>query len=219
MQALGLIETKGLLPAIESADAMLKAADVTLAERAFVGGGLVTITVIGDVAAVKAAVDAGAAAVNRIGKGLLLSTHVIPRPDTQLGAIIALESKQKQIVSIENEIQEVIHIEPEIQAVEQVEERQETEQIALITEEEQTLQKVETNALDKETVDALVFQSADEAGLTDALAMLEKLKVVALRNLARRYEHFGILGRAISEANKERLLVEFETYYKNQPRE
>ncbi len=91
MSALGLIETKGLLPAVEAADAMLKAADVRLLEKSLAGGGLVTITVAGETAAVKAAVDAGAAAVRRLAGATLVSTHVIPRPDGELAQIIALK--------------------------------------------------------------------------------------------------------------------------------
>ena len=83
MQALGLIETRGLIAAIESADAMLKAAEVRLVERTFVKGGIVTITVTGDVAACRASVDAAASAVARMG-GTILSTHVIPRPHESL---------------------------------------------------------------------------------------------------------------------------------------
>ena len=78
MQALGMIETKGLIGAIESADTMLKAAEVALLEKTHIGGGLVTVCVVGDVGAVKAAVDAGAAAAQRVGE--LISVHVIPRP-------------------------------------------------------------------------------------------------------------------------------------------
>ena len=88
MEALGMIETKGLLAAIESADAMLKAAEVRLLERTFTGGGLVTITITGDVAAVKASIDAAAAAVSRLGAELLISQHVIPRPHSELGETI-----------------------------------------------------------------------------------------------------------------------------------
>ena len=76
--ALGMIETKGLIPAIEAADQMLKAANVTLCGKEHVPGGLVSVMVRGDVGAVKAAVDAGAAAAQRVGA--LLSVHVIPRP-------------------------------------------------------------------------------------------------------------------------------------------
>ena len=76
--ALGIIETRGLIGSIEAADAMVKAADVTLIGKVHVGGGLVTVMVRGEVGAVKAAVDAGAAAAQRVGN--LISQHVIPRP-------------------------------------------------------------------------------------------------------------------------------------------
>ncbi len=76
--ALGMIETKGLVASIEAADAMVKAANVTLIGKEHVGGGLVSVMIRGDVGAVKAATDAGAAAAERIGE--LVSVHVIPRP-------------------------------------------------------------------------------------------------------------------------------------------
>ncbi len=78
--ALGMIETKGLVGSIEAADAMVKAANVYLIGKVHVGGGLVTVMVRGDVGAVKAAVDAGAAAAERVGE--VKSVHVIPRPHT-----------------------------------------------------------------------------------------------------------------------------------------
>ncbi|MTI81607.1 MAG: ethanolamine utilization microcompartment protein EutM [Firmicutes bacterium] len=76
--ALGMIETKGFVGAIEAADAMVKAANVRLIGKELAGGGLVTVMVRGDVGAVKAATDAGAAAAKRVGE--LVSVHVIPRP-------------------------------------------------------------------------------------------------------------------------------------------
>jgi microcompartment protein CcmL/EutN len=85
-QALGLIETRGLIGAIEAADAMVKAAQVTFLGRQKVKGGLVAIMVAGDVGAVKAAVDAGAAACKRVGK--LVSAHVIPRPHGDIDLMI-----------------------------------------------------------------------------------------------------------------------------------
>jgi len=84
--ALGMIETKGLVGAIEAADAMVKAANVTLVGKVLVGGGLVTVMVRGDVGAVKAATDAGAAAADRIGE--LVSVHVIPRPHSDVELIL-----------------------------------------------------------------------------------------------------------------------------------
>ena len=84
--ALGLIETKGLVGAIEAADAMVKAANVRLIGREQIGGGLVTVMVRGDVGAVKAATDAGAAAAGKIGE--VVSVHVIPRPHEDVEAIL-----------------------------------------------------------------------------------------------------------------------------------
>ncbi|MBY5034722.1 BMC domain-containing protein [Streptococcus gallolyticus] len=85
-EALGMIETKGLIGAIEAADAMVKAANVTLVGKELVGGGLVTVLVRGDVGAVKASTDAGAAAAQRVGE--LISVHVIPRPHTEVETIL-----------------------------------------------------------------------------------------------------------------------------------
>lgn len=84
--ALGMIETRGLIPAIEAMDQMLKAADVTLAGKEHVTGGLVAVMVRGDVGAVKAATDAGAAAAQRVGE--LISVHVIPRPHVDVEYIL-----------------------------------------------------------------------------------------------------------------------------------
>lgn len=84
--ALGMIETKGLVGAIEAADAMVKAANVALVGKETIGAGLVTVMVRGDVGAVKAATDAGAAAAERVGE--LISVHVIPRPHTEVDVIL-----------------------------------------------------------------------------------------------------------------------------------
>src|SRR6188474_1813536 len=91
MIALGLVETKGLVGAIEAADAMVKAANVTLIGSEYVGGGLVTVMVRGDVGAVKAATDAGAAAAKRVGE--LVSVHVIPRPHSDVELILPQSSR------------------------------------------------------------------------------------------------------------------------------
>lgn len=86
--ALGMIETRGLIPSIEAADQMLKAANVTLCGKEHVTGGLVAVMVRGDVGAVKASVDAGAAAAQRVGE--LISVHVIPRPHGDVEYILPL---------------------------------------------------------------------------------------------------------------------------------
>lgn len=91
--ALGMVETRGLVGAIEAADAMVKAANVKLVGKEFIGGGFVTVMVRGDVGAVKAATDAGAAAAGRVGE--LKSVHVIPRPHGDVEGILPSSEKPK----------------------------------------------------------------------------------------------------------------------------
>ena len=86
MQALGMIETKGLVASIEAADAMVKAANVTLIGKEHVGGGLVTVMVRGDVGAVKAATEAGSNAAQNLGE--IIAVHVIPRPHSDVEKIL-----------------------------------------------------------------------------------------------------------------------------------
>jgi ethanolamine utilization protein EutM len=86
MDALGMVETKGLVGAIEAADAMVKSANVVLIGKEYIGAGYVTVLVRGDVGAVKAATDAGAAAARRVGE--LVSVHVIPRPHQEAEKIL-----------------------------------------------------------------------------------------------------------------------------------
>lgn len=85
-QALGMIETRGLVASIEAADAMVKAASVTIVSQTKAGGGLVSTLVRGEVGAVKAATDAGAVAANKVGD--VVSVHVIPRPHDEIEALI-----------------------------------------------------------------------------------------------------------------------------------
>ncbi|KUK14365.1 MAG: BMC domain-containing protein [Synergistetes bacterium] len=96
-EALGMIETRGLVGAIEAADAMVKAANVVLVGKRLSGGGIVTVMVRGDVGAVKAAVDAGVAAAKAVGE--VVSVHVIPRPHSDTESILpkGLEEREKDI--------------------------------------------------------------------------------------------------------------------------
>lgn len=206
MQALGLIETKGLVAAVEGADAMLKAAEVSLVEKTYVGGGLVTVTVTGDVAAVKAAVDAGSAAINQLCSGLLVSQHVIPRPHEELGSILGGPGSPKEEESkapiVESELEAApVAVEPEVKAA--------VEPAAAPAAEVKTSVAEGSDELHKEALDQLV----GKAGIEEALATLNTLKVVKLRNLAREYKDFGITGRNISKADKQMIIEEFKRYY------
>jgi ethanolamine utilization protein EutM len=86
LEALGLVETRGLIGAVEAADAMVKTASVVLIGKEYIGAGYVTVMVRGDVGAVKAATDAGASAARRVGE--LISVHVIPRPHSEVERLL-----------------------------------------------------------------------------------------------------------------------------------
>ena len=99
MEALGMIETKGFVGAVEAADAMTKAANVILVGKQYIGAGYVTVFVRGDVGAVKAATDAGAAAARRVGE--LISVHVIPRPHRELESVLEASGLIKSVHKID----------------------------------------------------------------------------------------------------------------------
>ncbi|MHB8073971.1 BMC domain-containing protein [Desulfosporosinus fructosivorans] len=188
MQALGLIETRGFLPAIECADVMLKTTQVELLGRTFVGGGLVTIAVTGDVGAVKAAVEAGVTAVEKIGDLLLVSQHVIPRPHPEIESMIVVrEPIANQDTTTGTEA-------------------------AMPTLESTKSEQIMLSQTRKEEVDALV----EELGLEKSVDILKSLSVVKLRNLAREYKDLGVAGRAISKANKEMLIQTLKGYYERE---
>ena len=109
MQAIGMIETRGVLAAIESADVMLKTANVRLVIKEKVGGGLITVIVEGDVAAVKASVEAGAYAVENLDKSLLVSKHVIPRPVSDVHDLLLADIKElKEEKNLSKDKEEII---------------------------------------------------------------------------------------------------------------
>lgn len=211
MQALGMIETRGLLASIEAADAMLKAADVTLLDRTKVGGGLVTISVTGDVAAVKAAVDAGAAAAERLGDGLLVTQHVIARPQQDVELLFRPpEEKAAKPKEIPEEPSDEGGEEPQPQEPEPAQEPEQKPEQPEPPEKKQAVGQIS-----REWCDALFRQE----GTARLMEVLGSCSVVKLRYLARSYPEFEIAGRAISKANRSRLLKEFERWYDRQAAE
>ncbi|WP_035293914.1 BMC domain-containing protein [Clostridium sp. KNHs214] len=228
MQALGLIETKGLLAAVEAADTMVKSADVSIIEKTYVGGGLVTISVTGDVGAVKAAIEAGVAAVKKLDQEFLVSEHVIPRPHEELENIIGSNttaecieepSSDEKMEDGENadkveepENPEVLSSDKkeDVETIEETEDEAKENQNKDASEADlDKLHKVNLENLHKDDVDNLVSKN----GIEKTILILSKLKVVKLRNLAREYKDFVITGRTISKAGKNLLLAKFKLYY------
>lgn len=223
IDALGMIETKGLIAVIEAADAMLKSADVELLEKTKVTSGIMTVTVVGDVGAVQAAVDAGAAAVNSLGCGLLLSKHVIPRVDKSLkGMIIADKTinQKKQEAQMQIETKKPVTV-PE-EAVVKISETIKENTADIVLENIQENMQAKTSKVEEKITDVHIFQietqedfelAVKDAGLDEVLNFLDGYKVVKLRDLARKFTNFGITGRALAKTTKTQLLAEFKKCY------
>ncbi|MBN7774450.1 BMC domain-containing protein [Clostridium aminobutyricum] len=213
MKALGLIETRGLIASVESADAMLKAAQVSLVEKVYVGGGLVTVTVTGDVGAVKASVEAGSAAVRQLDSTLLISQHVIPRPHQELEQLIGppKQSYGKKSLIKEQPNRTILQENSKASVVEEQEDSNGSavREVTDGTEEAVSLE-MDLEQIDKEKVD----QAVEDYSIEIVVGILNKLKVVKLRNLARQYKEFGISENLISKTDKKMLLAEFENYYR-----
>ena len=227
MQSLGLIETKGMLAAIEAADAMLKAADVGILGKIKVGGGRMNVSVTGDVAAVKAAVDAGMAAVDRLGSGLLLSGHVIARPHEELETVIgrtppmgtddggawaertgpeaARDEKQTEPASaLTEEAAEGVAEEASEEAAEETAEEAQSASPGQLAS-----QAVFAAPPDRRTLDRLAAEAGGEA----AVKALISLTAAELRTLAKEYPELELAGRDISKASKTLLLTAFQAHF------
>ncbi len=191
--ALGLIETRGLVGAIEAADAALKAADVELVGRERADAGLMTIKLTGEVAAVRSAVDAGAAAAQRVGE--LVSVHVIPRPDD--GVEILIFPPPSQTKERPREAQ------PALQPIKKPS--------------RPPLRKAPPEPLEESNASAESHEDAERRPAPSTLTgndpaayrrQLDTMTVHELRRLARGLSGLSIFGREISRANKDRLIEE-----------
>ncbi len=182
--ALGFIETKGLLAAIEGADAMLKAADVHLLEKHLVGGGLVTITVAGEVSSVEASVDAAVAAISRISGSVLFSHHVIARHYDELDRIITtcVPAPVQNEVEAEIEIKQVEKCEAPAQPEEEVAEEPEA--------------APETKPVTSAKVEVPAYRISE----------LKKMKISRVRQIARSLDGISLTHEEIKKATKKTLI-------------
>lgn len=190
--ALGLVETQGLIGAIEAADAMVKAANVRLIAKEKITAALVTVKVVGDVAAVRSAVDAGSAAASRVGQ--LVSSHVIPRPDLQLEEIVKDWGKSVKPANTDFNIHD------------------NGEPVKLDKKEIPTKQvkadKNQSSFFEEDDENEEVTENSDSE--IPPLEELREMNVHDLRKLARVIENFPIKGRDISKANRDLLISYFE---------
>lgn len=214
--ALGLIETKGLVGAIEAADAMCKAASVKLVSKEKVTGALIVVKVVGEVAAVKSAVDAGAAAAQRVGQ--LVSAHVIPRPADQIESMIYDDSVENKADSktVDKKVEKKNQL-PETKKEEEpfefeVEETEEVieEPIEDVAEEDEIIED-ELDTAEEQEIDEDIGEYDENSSEIPPKWALQKLNVHELRKLARSLEEFPIKGRDISKANRQVLIDHFDS--------
>ncbi len=218
-QALGLIETRGLVAAIEAADAMVKAADVKIISKEKVTGALIVIKVIGETAAVKSAVDAGAASAQRVGE--LVSAHVIPRPDDQIDPILydsllkseKIKEDKEKVGEIKSKIKSVTSktISTKVSKIESGVKNEAPAVSKEVKKAEASDLKTPLKSSDNKTEKA---KSISNSQKVPSLAELEILNVHSLRKIARGFENFPIKGREISKANRGQLLDYFKELHK-----
>lgn len=202
MQAIGMIETKGLLSAIEGADSMTKSANVKILEKTYVGGGLVTIIVTGDVGAVKAAVDAGTTSIRALGENLFISSHIISRPHEELEKIINFQLKEK--IELSTTSREKIIKEEEIeQSLENLEEDKREEQ-------EQNNEERKNVVVAKENIEKMLLENTKE----ELIEKINSLKISELRKLIKEHKDSGLTSKSISKLNKENLIKKVLDLYK-----
>lgn len=211
MQALGFIETRGLIAAIEGADAMLKAAEVRLVERTFVKGGIVTITVTGDVAACRASVDAAASAVARMG-GTILSTHVIPRPheslDSSMIGSVDPVWEQEEIENTEDKLEEAFEEEPE--TAEEETSKEEPEAAG----EEKPDQNPESEAKKAGANRAYVESTVETDGIDKAISVLKRSRTAEIREmLLGEYPETNLSSESAANMTKREMLDWLKDFY------
>lgn len=212
MQALGFIETRGLIAAIESADAMLKAAEVRLVERTFVKGGIVTITVTGDVAACRASVDAAASAVARMG-GTILSIHVIPRPHESLdGSMIGSVDpvwEQEEIENTEDKLEEEA-FEEEPETADEETSKEEPEAAG----EEKPDQNPESEAKKAGANRAYVESTVETDGIDKAISALKRSRTAEIKEmLLGEYPETSLNSESAANMTKREMLDWLKDFY------
>lgn len=184
MKAIGMIETKGLVASIEAADAMVKAANVEILHQELAGGGLSTIFVCGDVGAVKASVDAGAAAAERVGT--LVSAHVIARPANDLEPFLYFQKSKKA----QNTVQETAKVK---------EDNDISNDLA---------------ALDETAIKLAQENEVLETAIKWTLEELETFTVQQLRTLLRQQPNSSLNRQEIRDAKKQELIEAFKKLMK-----
>ncbi|MBO0437507.1 microcompartment protein CcmL/EutN [Vagococcus fluvialis] len=199
-EAIGLIETMGIIAAIEASDVMLKTSNVTLLNKEIVKGGLVTVVITGDVSAVKTAVDAAVVAVNRLGVGLLMSSHVMARPDRSIESLLP-KTKEKSESSF-SDVEESIEEMPVVSDL-----NTEIEEIVI----EETVIELQDDLSEIQMKELLDNHQKE----TVRSYLLDKT-VAQLREMAKQHNDFVIERKELYRTNKSDLVEGIINYLSNQ---
>ena len=208
--ALGLIETYGLVGAIEGLDVALKSANVSLIGREFVKGGRVTIEITGDVSAVKAAVEAAGAAVEKLGT--LITTHVIARSDDEIWAMLDNTKDEKN----EQAEDKIVQQETKVVALnkEVVETKDKEKDTVTEIEEEIVLDEQKITDANKEILADSEYNTSEEVIEEKTREELEAMRVQELRTLARKMELTSLTKKQIKFSKKEQLIQAILEHWK-----
>lgn len=207
MEAIGMIETRGITASIIGADAMLKSANVKILEKSIVGGGNVVITVTGDIGAVNAAVEAGESSIKNLNSSLFVTKNIIPRPEKSLENTILFPVKEK-------EKKEAIKEENDERKNKETKDLKKEEKVVVV-EVEKEVEKKENEIIDinniseKKDLDKIVLEN----DISKVDNILSELRVRDVRKLARQYDELEIKSKDIKTATKANLIKELKKYY------
>lgn len=203
MEAIGMIETRGITASIIGADAMLKSANVKILEKSIVGGGNVVITVTGDIGAVNAAVEAGESSIKNLNSSLFVTKNIIPRPEKSLENTILFPVKEK-------EKKEAIKEENNERKNKETKDLKKEEKEVVVEVEKEENEIIDINNIsEKKDLDKIVLEN----DISKVDNILSELRVRDVRKLARQYDELEIKSKDIKTATKANLIKELKKYY------
>lgn len=203
MKAFGMLETKGLIAAVEGADAMSKTSNINILEKIYIGAGLVTITITGDVGAVKSAIDAGILAIRNLGEDFLISSNIIARPHEELSNVFLIEKNivfSQEITSKEKNQEIEAEKMPEMLFSKESEEESLVEEIETVNKEEEIQERIVVS--NREDIEMMLINFE----IDKVKELLSAMKISEVRKVFKSYKDNGLTSKQISKLTKENLI-------------
>lgn len=203
MKAFGMLETKGLIAAVEGADAMSKTSNINILEKIYIGAGLVTITITGDVGAVKSAIDAGILAIRNLGEDFLISSNIIARPHEELSNVFLIEKNivfSQEITSKKKNQEIEAEKMPEMLFSKESEEESLVEEIETVNKEEEIQERIVVS--NREDIEMMLINFE----IDKVKELLSAMKISEVRKVFKSYKDNGLTSKQISKLTKENLI-------------